>query len=149
MEDLWPDFEKMPSEKTPIAIIKEHASKLQDKTNNMISADIEKDDVLNKIYYYANDILKGTVKPDFQYTFYLIAQALNYRYKLFSLGHDVLLYPIYFYDFDKDIKNEVLPGKKATSIVINNQTDLFEMLKKIFSAKKTIKVIQALLAQVS
>lgn len=148
MEDLWPDFKEIAPDKTPIAIIKEHASKLEDKTNYMVSADLEKDDIIGEIQLYDLDRYKGSVESPFQYTFYLIARVLNYRYKLFSIAHDIFLYPIYFFDIDKDIKDELYPYNKG-AISINNENDLLAFLKNIFRAKKTIKVIQALISQVS
>lgn len=148
MEDLWPDFSEIAPYKTPISIIKEHASKLADKTNYMISADLEKDDITKLIYYFTDNGSIKSLTPPFQYNFYLIAQALDYRYKLFSIGHDIFLYPIYFFDIDKDIINEFYPALDG-ALSINSETDLLAFLKNIFGAKKTIKVIQALISQVS
>ncbi len=91
MEDLWPDFGKMPPQKSPIAIIKEQASKLQEKTNYIVSAEIEKDDDIKQITIYESGKVKGFERPPFQYIFYLEAKALNYRYKLLRLSHDIFL----------------------------------------------------------
>ena len=148
MEDLWPDFKGMAPFKTPISIIKEHASKLEEKTNYMISADVEKDDTLGQISVYDNKVYKDSLRPPFQYTFYLIAEALSYRYKLFCVAHDIFLYPIYLYGIDKDIKDEFYP-EQGGAMCINNEKELLVVLKNIFMAKKTVKVIQALLSQVS
>ena len=46
MEDLWPDFKDFAPFKTPISIIKDQASKLENKTNYLVSAEVEQDDVL-------------------------------------------------------------------------------------------------------
>lgn len=148
MEDLWPDLVEITPDKTPISIIKEHASKLADKTNYMISADLEKEDITNDIYLVNKDGRYKVIKAPFQYSFMLIAQALDYRYKLFSIAHDIFLYPIYFFDIDADIISEICPNFEG-AISINNETDLLAFLKNIFGAKKTIKVIQALISQVS
>lgn len=148
MEDLWPDFREVSIDKTPISIIKEYASKLEEKTNHMVSAEVEKDDIIAMIQLWENDNYKGHISPPLQYNFYLVAQTLNYRYKLFCIAHDIFLYPIYFYEIDKDIKDEFYPEQKGT-IPINNETDLLDFLKKIFGAKKTTKIIRALIAQVS
>lgn len=148
MEDLWPDFGEMAPDKTPISIIKEYASKLQEKTNYMVMAEIDKNDVIRKVSLFDNGLFKGYESPPLQYNFYLVAQALNYRYKLFSIAHDIFLYPIYFFEIDKDIEDEFYPDRKGT-IKIDNEIDLIDFLKNIFRAKKTIKIIKALIAQVS
>lgn len=148
MEDLWPDFKEIAPDKTPISIIKEHSSKLYEKTNYVVSAEIEKEENLERILLFDKGEYSGFVTPPFQYNFYLEAKTLNYHYKLFQIGHDIYLYPIYFYEIDNDILNELFPDQKGT-VTINNENDLLEFLKKIFKAKKTIKIIQALISQAS
>jgi len=148
MEDLWPDFKEIVPEKTPISIIKDHASKLYEKTNYLISAEVEKDDNPGRIHFFDDEGIYKTTSPSFQYSFYLEASALNYRYKLFEIGHDIFLYPIYFFEIDKDIINECFTDKKG-AMVINDEEELLGFLKNIFGAKKTLKIIQALRSQAS
>lgn len=148
MEDLWPDFLEVPPDKTPISIIKEYASKLEEKTNFMVSAEVEKEDNIGRIEHWENDSFKGYINPPLQYSFFLVAHALNYRYKLFSIAHDIFLYPVYFYEIDKDIKDEFYLEQKNV-ISIHNETDLLAFIKNVFGAKKTIKIIRALISQVS
>ena len=148
MEDLWPDFKEFSPEKTPISIIKEHASKLYEKTDYGILAEVEKYERLRQIPLFENDKVIGFVTPPFQYNFYIKAQALNYQYKLFKIGHDIYLYPIYFFGIDKDILDELFPNQEGF-ITIGNETELLSFLKNIFSAKKTLKIIHALISQLS
>jgi hypothetical protein len=120
MEDLWPDFEKTPSVKTPISIIKEQASKLREKTNDLVFADIDKNDKINKIMLLDNDgKFDRYIYPSFQYDFYLEAPGLDYRYKLLSIAHDIFLYPVYFFNVDKDIRIE-LNIDDRDAVQINN-----------------------------
>ncbi len=148
MEDLWPDFKEIAPDKTPISIIKEHASNLYEKTNYMVLAEVEKVENLDRIQLYDKGKYLRAISPPFQYNFYLEARALNYRYKLFQIAHDIYLYPIYFYEIDKDIFNELYPDQQGAT-TINNEIDLLVFLKNIFKAKKTMKIIQALISQVS
>ncbi len=148
MEDLWPDFEKTAPEKSPITVIKEQAAKLGDKTNQMVFAEIVKNENTNTFLIFLEPPVKQSMRPPFQYNFYLVAQAISYRYKLFSIANDIFFYPVFFFEIDKDIYNEVFPEKQG-ALTINNENELLTFLKNIFRAKKTLKIINALMAQVS
>lgn len=81
----------------------------------------------------------------FRYGFYIVAPALgNYRYKLFTIQHDVNLYPVKF-TTDEDIKNEIYPDKNTISA--GSEKEFLEILKKIFQSKRTKQIIGSLLSQ--
>ncbi len=147
MEDLWPNFDEKTSVKPPIAIIKEQASKLRDKTNDMVFADIDKNNKLSKIMQFdINGKFELYICPSFQYSFYLEAPTLEYRYKLLSIAHDIFLYPVYFFEVDKDIRIELNIDEKD-AVTINNENELLVFLKNVFTANKTTKIVNALIIQ--
>ena len=107
MTDLWPEDINIPDLIAPVTILKEQASLLGTKTNNVVKAEVT------------------TSKPrlseegKFYYVFYLVAPALNnYYYELFAITHGVELYPLVF-NLDEDIRNEIAPEIKgcAASII--------------------------------
>ncbi|GAB4202400.1 MAG: hypothetical protein OHK0022_25560 [Roseiflexaceae bacterium] len=133
MEDLWPDDISFNAIKAPVAILKEQAALLGKKTNKIVTA---------KITRRTNE----TFKP-FMYTFHLVAPALqNYHYRLFSIGHDINLYPVTFH-IDTDIRKELHPGKEPFEFTAENEDDFISLLRQILKSKKTKFIIESILAQ--
>ncbi len=120
--DLWPDDIGHSKLIAPVAILRRQASLLGEKTKNIVKGDVTSH----------FDQQRGA----FSYSFLLVAPALdNYRYKLFSIYHKVLFYPLELYP-------EIDPDK-----TIENQDELLEALKKEFNSEKTRGVIQSMIAQ--
>jgi hypothetical protein len=119
--DLWPaDISVLPELRTPVTILREQASILGEKTNNIVEAEVRS---------------QGDKNSQFIHSFFLLAPALdNYRYQLFTATHKVELYPITINFFQ-------------TQFQASNEEKLIEILTKIFADEKTKKVIQALIAQ--
>lgn len=155
MIDLWPDILPSQEVRSPVAILREQAAILGDKTQNAITADVE---------------LSETQTQGFIYHFYLVAPALNnYYYRLFSVIHDISLYPVNIYlgeDLGQELQAEVDKStpldlvssalsasglaKIETRYLLRAATEIefIEHLSKILQSKKTRQVISALLAQV-
>lgn len=159
MLDLWPeDIGPIPDLKSPVTILREQASLLGKKTNNLVEAEVvQLESVISE-------------EKEFSYAFLIVAPALdNYRYKLFTISYGINLYPVTI-NVDKDIQAEIPPtaeerreivksGRVFTDLreeigikrklVAESEDEFVEILKKIFSAKKTKRVIGALLSMIS
>lgn len=120
--DLWPeDIATNVSELTPVAILKQQASLLGDKTKNLVEAQVE------------------TRAVDFQrfleHSFYIVAPALDhYRYLLFRVTHPGTLYPV-----------EIVSQDHKESA--GSETEFIEKIRGILSSEKTRKLVQSLIAQ--
>lgn len=126
-QNLWPDF---PTEEIngPKAILKEQAKYLSDKTNNVLSADIE------------TTQYKGKMIHDF----YVVAPELhNYRYRLLRIEHAALNYPsTVIWDEEEDYNEQV--GFVPT---VNDEQELVEYLRRILNDSSTVKIVSSLLSQ--
>ena len=140
MTDLWPaDIEKAEKLETPVSILKQQASLLGERTNQVVIAKVaqtEKEHALPD-------------SDDFAYDFFIAAPALgNYRYRLFTLTYGIELYPLVF-KLDTDIKAELAPKPASPryDLRVNSKEEYLEALKKIFAAHKTVKLVRAIIGQ--
>jgi hypothetical protein len=143
MIDLWPDELTVVDQRTPLAILREQASLLGEKTKNIVIGVLEDQGILGP--------LKLKNHP-FKHGFVLGCPALNgYRFRLFSIGYDFSMYPVYF-DLDSDIAEEIMRethvelGEDGT-LQASNEEEFIKTLKRIFSSRKAVQVIRALLSQ--
>jgi hypothetical protein len=120
--DLWPDDIGVVNDiSTPVGILKKQASLLGQKTKNLVEAEIKSLVDNNRFIYHFN----------------LIAPALNYyQYHLFSIGHDVAIYPLRLSFLAIDESYE-----------LDSQDELIEKLEFIFSHERTKRIIKSLIAQ--
>ena len=117
--NLWPEDFGTPDEVPPVVILKQQATMLGQRTQNIL----------------IGDVASGSTEPDTIYhNFYIVAPALgNYRYKLCWLSQKVTsLYPVWLSDREQPLENAEA---------------LLEALRILFSSEKTTKVVQSLLAQ--
>jgi hypothetical protein len=135
MEDLWPEGLTQTKIKPTIAILRQQASLLGPKTDNLVVADTE--------------IMRSRFRPEpnsFRYAFIIRAPTLeDYRHRLFSISHDIRLYPVIFH-LDREFRAELGVEPEAT-IEVSSETELKEILARVLQAEKTIRIIQAILAQ--
>jgi hypothetical protein len=125
-----PDFwgELAPDDiRTPVAIMREQAALLGAKTGNLIEARVATE--------------AGTWSNrhggDFKHRFLLVAPALgDYTYELFSVSHDVSIYPILSDD---------APGGAR----LNNEEEFVRWLREKLSSSETRRIVSNLLAQIS
>ncbi|HGJ66429.1 TPA: hypothetical protein ENS27_13785 [bacterium] len=136
--DLWPDKIAI-DEKiiTPVTILRQQASLLSDKTQNVLEGEVED--------------VKNTSEPyDFHYAFYIIAPNLNnYRYRLLDIFYNISpLYPLRV-ELETDIYKEISPKFKSQKRTIGatSEKDFLDLLKEIFNSKKVLRVISVLLSQ--
>lgn len=150
--DLWPDdLLSQPDIKAPITILKEQASLLGKKTKNLIEAEVRPDQEVETPTTLERII--GQTRPrlllnegEFRYDFYLVAKTLGYRYKLLSMQHNINLYPVAVLP-DEDIMAEITGDQEVRQLRAETEQQLIELMQQVFTAKKTRRVIQALLAQ--
>lgn len=138
MRDLWPEeIGPIPDLKAPVTILREQASLLGKKTNNLVEAEVMQ--------------LESAIseESEFNYAFLIVAPALdNYRYKLFTISYNINIYPVTI-SVDGEIRAEINPADSEGKLLAESEGEFVEILKKIFSAKKTKKVIGALLSMIS
>jgi len=156
MENLWPDDIAVTEKKAPVTLLREQASMLGEKTQNLVIGQVQELPYLEPIISQSGLILprvvKGISEPleeiIFYYGFYIIAPALgNYRYRLLTILYNVDFYPVII-RVDEDVKNEISPSVDVDpKIIANSEEEFSELLKKIFHSQKTKKIISAILSQ--
>lgn len=93
MQDLWPEITFEEQLDSPVAILKEQAALLGDKTQHIVTAEVRP--------------LGTSIANQFVNGFYLVAPVLeNYRYRLFTISHSVDPYPVTF-ELDELLYDEV------------------------------------------
>jgi hypothetical protein len=138
--DLWPKFDETSRVRSPVIIMKEQAALLGKKTNNIVKGFV---------------LSSSPARTGFTHDFYLLADELDgYRYKLFSIFHDIDLYPVQF-EVGMDLANElrhryiIEESRMGEEIKysVENEKDFISFLGSIFSSKRTIKIVNVLLSQ--
>jgi hypothetical protein len=143
MIDLWPKELAVVDQKSPLTILREQASLLGEKTQNVVTAVVE-----------GEHVIPGSWQRDapFRYGFTLTCPALGqYRFGAFAIAFGVEMYPVHF-NLDTDIAPEVIEGSELELDgegfpVASNEHEFIETLKLIFNSKKIVRVIRALLSQ--
>lgn len=145
MSDLWPEDITKVTVIAPVAILKEQAAMLGEKTQHLVEAEVETIAYPSRRY-----------QCDFGYTFDIVAPLLAYRYRLFSIYYGVSMYPVEV-DLEEEMKKDVTTKltdykeSKKTGweklIQADSKNEFLTILKEIFASTKTKQVIQAILAQ--
>jgi hypothetical protein len=133
-DTLWPRV-STPERKAPVTILREQGAALGQMTSNII-------------YGYAFNVRNQSSysnRGTFVYAFNLESSPLSYSYRLFTISHDIELYPVAFIEVDNDILKELEMTDKQ--IVATSEEELLNWLKKIFNSQKTVGIIEAVLAQ--
>jgi hypothetical protein len=124
-EDLWPEDIATVEVSPPVAILREQAKHLGERTKQVLTGEV-------------------TVSPwgDSDYMileFSIVAPNINYRYTLFRAVHRVAdFYPVDFY--------KGTPSGKSDYKASDEQA-LRNVLKHIFAEPRTKKIVSTLLAQ--
>jgi len=146
VDDLWPEKLESAKIRPPVAILKEQASLLGQKTKNVVEGAV-------------SEVFTDDEEKTMEYSFNLVAPALGgYRYRLFTMSHDIRMYPLII-TMDGEIFQEVNPEKpekesvqdmlmrNKNQVKAGNEAEFLALLKKIFAATKTRQIIAAILAQ--
>jgi hypothetical protein len=118
-DDLWPANLTESNLVTPVAILREQAALLGDKTKQLVTGEVQ----------------TATTGNLFVHSFCVAAPTLNYRYELFRVQHPAVFYPL------------VLAQGSVTTQVKSEQ-ELKNKLKEVFSSQLTLNVVHSILAQV-
>lgn len=135
MIDLWREDIGLMTPKAPVAVLQEQAALLGQKTQNVVQAKVSPQ--------------RGGGISSFSYSFNIVAVGVGaYTYRLFTIYHDIELYPVEFY-LDGEIAREILGISDETKTVIKVESEeaLIKLLGKVLKAKKTVRIINALLSQ--
>lgn len=118
IEDLWPRDFGTSNVTPPITILKQQATVLGQRMQNILQGEVSSEQVDDDTIYY---------------NFYIVSSALgNYRYKLFWVSQHIdALYPVWMSGSEQPIEDEAA---------------LRTALMDIFGAEKTRKVVQSLMA---
>ena len=151
MTDLWPKEFNYTQVKAPVTILKEQAALLGQKTKNLLEAKVllhTDTGLANVATGIADQIFGDGKSKSFHYAFYFVAPTLNnYRYRFFTMSYDIQLYPVFF-DVDEDLQLEIVNGDTKKAVIANSEEELIEILRKIFNADKTMRILQSILAQI-
>lgn len=149
MNDLWAeDIGGAVVVKTPVALLKEQASLLGKKTQNL---------VIGKVVSVPN-MHDSESNKRITHRFYVVAPALgDYSYTLFSVSHGLDMYPLMvvvevnvFKELSDDVK-----AKRYTlgfvvsdnAVSINSEDEFIDVLGQILKSNRVRQVINGLLAQ--
>jgi hypothetical protein len=128
MANFFDDVIEETSVKPPIAVLKELAQELAQKTQGLLVGKVEQSNLSN----------------EFSLEFYITAPSLNnYSYEVFRINHDLDFYPL-----ELTITATRLPNRSYAVEKVKNQEKFEEKLKIIFSSPEVKKVINGLLAQI-
>lgn len=133
MSDLWPEDLQVEAVKVPAAILKEQAAALSERTKNLLQGRV--------VAEPGTDPTDATA-DQFTWHFQLFAPALNYTYDLFSINHDIELYPLIIETEDEELAEEY-----DDDISISDEEELLKLLRRIFSSVRTRRIVRALVAQ--
>lgn len=138
MIDLWPEELKRSPTRAPISILREQAKLLAKKTGSILDADAaplpppEGDQDTRHLFLYG---------------FFLLAPALQRHYHLFTISHQIALYPASFH-LDEASRSEVEAKPDAEGHLVADSEEAFRaILRQILAAPTTQQVISSLLAQ--
>lgn len=146
MTDLWPDFTEEPPGKNPppVEILRMQAEALATKTSGRVQGLVREED---PSFVDPETDEYGTIERDgFYFDFFIKAPKLpSYLYRLFSIEYGVTYYPIRLH-LDGDVAREL--RHNMGSVAVDTEEEFLDVLKRIFSARKTSQVIRAIFAHV-
>jgi hypothetical protein len=132
--DLWPDeITTDGGLEVPTVLLKEQAALLGQKTKNLVEAEVQ-------------SLPEITKKGSFIDGFSITSPTLNYRYPLFQVNYPLELYPALVvwegYESGYDEMVGTTPARRVKS-----KEELQFALQEIFSAERTVRMVQALKAR--
>lgn len=142
MPDLWPEI-GVPNIRTPVSVLREQASLLGAKTNNVLEGDVTKVD----------GAVHWAVSWEFIYVFHIVAPLLkDFRYRLLSIAHRIDMYPLRV-RLSEELVREITDA--GAPFIFNsyyvaeteNEEAFMELIRLTLNSAKTMKIIHSLLAQ--
>jgi UDP-2,3-diacylglucosamine pyrophosphatase LpxH len=150
--DFWPDDIAVTTLVPPVAILREQASLLGEKTKGMVEGEVTTTKIPPSAHLSKNastvflsegnryDIPKSFAlkEPTLVHSFYVKVPALdNYRYLLLTVLHGPELYPL---ALSYLITDEAVEARSYDEFV--------QLLRGLLSRDETVRLIQSLVAQV-
>ena len=127
--DLWPNLDNVSKIETPKKILEKQGQYLSDKTNAIVYAACEE---------ALSEQEKGY---EFKYRYYIASKKMkNYRFMLFTIYHNVTLYPLLIV-VESQIASEINLRKKS----VVSKEEFEEALRVIFRSKVIESVIGTLI----
>ena len=118
-QDLWPVDIATTELRSPVAILREQATLLADKTEGLI----------------VGNVRTVTLAEQLQHTFMFVAPALSHcTFDLFNFTHGPSLYPV-------DASNQ-----EGKVIRIESEEEFMNFLRDLFSSERTKQIIHSLIA---
>lgn len=137
MDNLWPNFNEIQKIKTPKEILEEQGKMLPKLTNSLVYATIDPSTIFD------TDFTVST-KYDFTYDFNIRGKDLeNYKFKLFTVGHNISIYPVRI-RLEPEIKKEI--GLKNIDIVLETNNDFINILKQVLNSERLKYVIASIIS---
>lgn len=144
MTDLWPNDLRAVQLRAPVAILREQAALLGEKTQNIVEARVR-------------DFTSFSTNPspgNFYFSFEIWAPTVrSYSYRLFTMSHGIEIYPLTLgteQEIAKEVTNALGKAEPETSHVnirVPNEAGLLNILRLILGSEKTKLIVRALLAQ--
>jgi len=119
VEDLWPGNIAESNLVTPLAILREQAALLGEKTKQLVRGEVDTQTVGSLLVHH----------------FHVAAPTLNYRYELFTAQHNVNFYPL-------------VVRHKNENVSVKDEAEFKEKLKAVLADQHTVNVVHSILAQV-
>jgi hypothetical protein len=137
MDNLWPNFDEIQKIKTPKEVLEEQGKILPKLTNGYVYSTIDPSTLFN------TDFTINT-KYDFTYDFNIKGRDVeNYKFKLFTIGHTISIYPIRM-RLDPEIRKEI--GLKNLDVIIDNNNDFVNILREILNSDRLKYVIASIIS---
>lgn len=129
-DDLWPtDLADIEPISVPSAILMEQADVLRRKTYSVLEGSIH------------NSRESDMDDDDLIWHFLIYCPILKYSFELFHIYHSVELYPLRLWCEDPEISHG------ATTINIDSEEEFKNILRRIFSSKRTKRILVSLISQ--
>ena len=133
--DLWPADIAVTTVVCPVAILRQQAALLAEKTGGLVEGEVSSNGVPSISGREADE---PTSDLGLSTTLCLKVPALdNYRYSLLRLQHGPLPYPL---------NVRYLPTQETLSVA--KEEEFLEVLRGLFSRRETVEIVQSLIAQV-
>jgi len=149
MLDLWPKDIDIVNVTPPVAILREQAAVLGNKTKNLVLGEVTP--------------AVGETSEKFLYAFFIVGPVLGgYRYRLLTIRYPVEMYPVEIF-LEPEILTHVraelavqvsdnallqlLGDLTSPALSAKSEEEFKAVLKAVFDSPKTRRVIEAIIAQ--
>jgi hypothetical protein len=142
MANYWKTAVSLGTIETPIKVLNNMAQELDSDTQGILKGIIRLEDSSNRSVFI--------------YKFFIHCPIMRYSYNIFTLTHSIELYPAYL-DSEEAIMKEIgikpqtegIENITIQGIKCNDKNELENILSRISSTGKVLKLIQSLISQAS